>query len=123
MSQSDLKIHVEAHHLKNECSQIEICNDVVTNKFEFSENPCHYCRKTIISKKDLEEHKPVCYTIKDFAPYPCHVCGAQCTDVMDLETHTAAYHHQQDLKKHFNDASQNYKEEDFITCDFCGIKF
>ena len=125
MSQSDLKKHVPAQHLKNKSGQIEVCNDVVTKKCEFSEYPCHYCRKTIISQKDLEEHNPVCYTIKDFALYPCDVCGAKCTDVMDLETHSAAYHQQdlKDLKEQFKNSSPYYTEEDFNECDFCGIKF
>ena len=40
----------------------------------------------------LEKHKPVCYTIEDFAPYPCSICGAQCPEEDDLGRHRTTYH-------------------------------
>ena len=58
----------------------------------FTEYPCHYCQKIILSKDDLEKHKPVCYTIEDFAPYPCSICGAQCPEEDDLGRHRTTYH-------------------------------
>ena len=47
---------------------------------------------TIVRKEDLENHKPVCYTISDFAPYPCDICGAQYLKKDDLGRHRTAYH-------------------------------
>ena len=45
-----------------------------------------------MSDNDLEEHTPVCYTIKDFAPFPCDICGAQCPEMASLGMHTTTYH-------------------------------
>ena len=121
-SQCDFKKHVQAQHLKNKCNQTEVFNLVDTEKHEFSEYPCHYCRKTIKSEKDLEEHKLVCYTSKDLALYPCDICGAQCTDMMDFERHRTT-HHPQDLREHFKNENPYFNEEELNSCDFCGLQF
>ena len=34
---------------------------------KFIEYSCYYCCKRFKSKEDLEEHKPLCYTIEEFA--------------------------------------------------------
>ena len=82
---------------------------------EFSEYSCFYCCKIIKSKDDLEEHKPVCCTIKDFAPYPCDECGAQCPEEADLGRHRTTYHE-------LGTVSQDLGVEIFW-CDVCPITF
>ena len=58
--------------------------DVISHILDGCEYSCFYCKKIIKSKEDLENHKPVCYTIKDFAANPCDQCGAQCPEEEDL---------------------------------------
>ena len=88
--------HSTSQEIQCDKTTTSLKNDTVpiqeVGNFEFIEYPCHYCRKTIISLDDLEEHKPVCYTIKEFAPYPCDVCGVQCLQEDDLGRHRTTYH-------------------------------
>ena len=66
--------------------------DVISHILDGCEYSCFYCKKIIKSKEDLENHKPVCYTIKDFAANPCDQCGAQCPEEEDLARHRTTYH-------------------------------
>ena len=62
----------------------------------------------IISAVDLEDHKPVCNSTKDFSIYPCDLCGAKCINMMGLEGHRKAYHQPDiDMRKHLNNSKQN----------------
>ena len=53
---SNMKGHIQEVHSQNQQSQ-------TYSESSFLEYPCHYCSKRILSKQDLEDHKPVCYTI------------------------------------------------------------
>ena len=103
--------HVRSNHFKNQVSQTRTVN--IHRELNFTEYSCYYCRKMIKSLHDLEEHKPVCYSIKDFAPFPCNVCGAQCQDEADLGMHRTTYHE-----------LGTFNEElgiDVFWCDVCPI--
>ena len=52
----NMKGHIQEVHSQNQQSQ-------TYSESSFLEYPCHYCSKRILSKQDLEDHKPVCYTI------------------------------------------------------------
>ena len=82
--------HVRSNHFKNQVSQTKNLN--IDREISFTMYPCFYCSKVIQSLHDLEEHKTVCYTIKDFAPFPCNMCGAQCPEEADLGMHRTTYH-------------------------------
>jgi hypothetical protein len=84
--------------------------------------PVTIAEKLITSADDLEDHRPICISIKDFTIYPCDVCCAQCTAKTDLEEHKTDYH-QQIVRKQFRNAYPFDTEEDLNSCDFCGIKF
>ena len=91
--QRDLKDHILTIHYRNKCIQAELDDNIIsTIKTKFADYSCFYCRKIIVSVQDLEDHKPVCYSIEDFAPYPCDVCGAQCPQEDDLGRHRTTYH-------------------------------
>ena len=85
-----LSQHVRIIHFKNQVSQTKNLN--IDSEISFTMYPCFYCRKVIKSLHDLEEHKSVCYTIKDFAQFPCDMCGAQCPAEADLGMHRTTYH-------------------------------
>ena len=84
--------HVRSEHFKNQVSQTK--NLKTDREISFTTYSCFYCSKVIKSVTDLEEHKTVCYTIKDFAPFPCSLCGAQCPEEADLGRHRTTYHGQ-----------------------------
>ena len=69
----------------------------------------------IKSEDDPEEHKPVCYTIKDFAPYLCDECGAQSPEEEDLGRQRITYHE-------LGTVSQDLGVKIFW-CDVCHITF
>ena len=72
--------------------------------------------KVIKSKLDLEDHKPVCYTIKDFAAsYPCDLCGAQCPMEEDLGMHRTTYHEAGTFSAEFG--------AEIFWCDVCPLTF
>ena len=109
----DLREHVRIVHFKNQVSQtktIRVLKDPL-----LSDYPCFYCGKIITSDHDLDDHKPVCYQIKDFAPYPCDICGAQCPEEESLGMHRTAYHGTGTF-------SENRGMELFW-CDMCPINF
>ena len=101
--------HIRVLHSKDQVSQTKSIDYI------FSEYPCHYCRKVITSVQDLEDHKPICYTIKDFAPFPCGVCGAQSSDEASLGDHRTYYHK-------LGTYSENLGIELFW-CDVCPLNF
>ena len=103
-----MKDHLHKNHSKNESVQ-------VSNVVSFYQYQCFYCKKTIISKDDLETHKPVCYTIKDFAANPCDICGAQCPSKEDLGRHRITHH-----------AIGTWNEDlgvEIFWCDVCPLTF
>ena len=84
-SQKEMRTHLQMNHAMNKWTQ-------EPNIVQFFEYSCFYCKKIIKSKEDLENHKPVCYTINDFAANPCDQCGAQCPEEEDLARHRTTYH-------------------------------
>ena len=109
----ELGQHIRILHSKDQVSQTTSI-DVIRNDV-FSEYPCHYCRKILTSVLDLEDHKPICYTIRDFGPFPCDVCGAQCSDEAGLGDHRTYYHK-------LGTYSENLGVELFW-CDVCPLNF
>ena len=57
-----LKAHIRTHHCRVASSQECDLASNLTFAY-FIEYHCFYCRKLLKSKKNLEEHKPVCFTI------------------------------------------------------------
>ena len=86
-----LKGHIRTHHCRDASSQE---SELASNKTyaNFSKYHCFYCRKLLESRKNLEEHKPICFTIKKFTAYPCELCGAQCPEKASLARHRTRYH-------------------------------
>jgi len=110
-TQEELKNHHQTKHCKDETHQVEISNE----EEEFREYSCYYCCKRIKSKDDLEKHKPVCYTIKEFSAYPCDECGAQCPQEADLGHHRTTYHE-------LGTFSQKLRSE-LWWCDMCPVTY
>ena len=101
--------HIRVLHCKDQVSQTASIDN------RFCEYPCHYCRKIITSVVDLKDHKPICYTIRDFGPFPCADSGAQCTDEASLGDHGTYYHK-------LGTYSENIGIELFW-CDVCPLNF
>ena len=112
---TSLKAHTRAEHTKDQHSQNEAKSECKSKSNRFSEYLCYYCRKRINSEKDLEEHKPVCYGIKDFAAYPCEKCGAQCKDNNALGRHRTVYHGLATFSEEH--------ETELFWCDSCPLNY
>ena len=80
-----LKVHVREYHTHSKSSQYEEVHD-------YEVYPCFYCDYTLTCSDNLEEHKTVSYTNKDFAPFPCNMCVAQCPEEADLGMQRTTYH-------------------------------
>ena len=91
----------------------DIVEDKPNEETRFDNYPFFYFQKILISNQDLEDHKPVCYTIEDFAPFPCDVCGAQCPLEEDLARHRTTYHELGTFNERFG--------MDIFWCDICPI--
>ena len=109
------KVTPRAEHTKDQHSQNEAKSECKSKSNRFSEYLCYYCRKRINSEKDLEEHKPVCYGIKDFAAYPCEKCGAQCKDNNALGRHRTVYHGLATFSEEH--------ETELFWCDSCPLNY
>jgi len=113
-TQGGLRTHQQAQHYSDQNHQVDL-NYLLNRDLKFIEYSCHYCCKRIKSKDELEEHKPVCYTIKDFALYPCDECGAKSQEEADLGHHRTTYHE-------LGTFSNKHGVEIFW-CDVCPITF
>ena len=106
-SYKSLKQHMRSEHCKNKATQ----NDTISI---FEEYPCYYCDTIIYSTSDLEQHVHTCHggiRIVEEYEFPCDLCDTNCGSKEELEQHITAYHY------------TFYTEEDYKSCDFCGLKF
>ena len=106
-SLAQLRQHIRSTHFKDQVSQTRFNGA----ECDFVEYACFYCRKQLTSLNDLEDHKPICYNIKDFTLYPCDFCGAQCPDEASLGRHRTTYHELGTFSKELG--------VEFFYCDIC----